>query len=178
MSDLAPSSGSATVTPLWASPAAWVVLSLICVAIDYWTGPAIQFPAAYLLPTSLAAWHGGWRWGIAFAAALPLVRLSFMSVWNVPWTLVEESVNAMIRIGVFALFAWLIGRAAGQMHDLRRTQVLEGLLGVCSVCKSIHNERTDEWQPLDVYAASLPPQARPEVCPRCMRQANDVFDRR
>jgi hypothetical protein len=167
-------SGSA----FWASPISWIVLSAACAVIDYLSGPTIQFPAVYLLPVSLAAWRGSRRWGIALAVLLPLCRLAFRAVWEPPWTLAESSINAGIRIGVFVTFAWLIDRTARQMHELRRARLLEGLLGVCAVCKKIRDERTGTWQPLDAYVATRPTELRREVCPDCRQDSHQVLDRR
>lgn len=159
-------------------PVYWVAFSLICVAIDYKIGPFIQFPIVYLAPISLASWYGGRSWGLALALILPLFRLSFRTMWDPPWTLLESSINAAIRITVFASFAWLIDRTARQMRELRHMQLLEGMLGVCGVCKKIRDERAGAWQPLDVYVAGHPDEFRRDVCPDCTKQIRDVFDRR
>lgn len=159
-------------------PIYWVTFSLICVAIDYKTGPFIQFPLVYLAPISLASWYGGRGWGLALALILPLFRLAFRTIWDPPWTLLESSINAAIRITVFASFAWLIDRTARQMRELRRMQLLEGMLGVCRVCKKIRDQRAGAWQPLDAYVAGHPDEFRPDVCPDCTKQIHDVFDRR
>ena len=156
----------------------WIALSFVCLIIDYLTGPFIEFPVAYLVPISLASWFGGQRWGMALAFILPLCRLYFRTVWDPPWTLLESSINAAIRISVFASFAWLIDRTARQMRELRHMRLLEGMLGVCSVCKSIRDEHLDLWQPLDSYARTHPNDFHPDVCPECAKQMRDVFDRR
>jgi hypothetical protein len=159
-------------------PAHWLTLSLVCLAIDYSAGPIIEFPIVYLIPISIASWFGGRRWGMTLAFILPLCRLYFRTVWNPPWTFLESSINAGIRIGVFASFAWLIDRTARQMRELRHMHLLEGILGVCSVCKNIRDERLDAWQPLDSYAQAHPNDFRPELCPACARHVREVVDRR
>lgn len=40
-------------------PLYWVALSVFCLAIDYASGPGVQFPVAYLAPISMASWYGG-----------------------------------------------------------------------------------------------------------------------
>ncbi len=159
-------------------PVYWLTFSLLCVVIDYLSGPVIQFPIVYLAPISLAAWYGGRSWGLTLAFVLPLFRLAFRAIWDPPWTLLESSINATIRITVFASFAWLIDRTARQMRDLRHMHVLEAMLGVCSLCKKIRDRRADAWQPLDAYVAGHPDEFRPDVCPDCKKQTSDVFDRR
>lgn len=159
-------------------PIYWVTLSLICLAIDFVSGPVIQFPIVYLAPISLAAWYGGRSWGVALAFLLPLFRLYFRNIWDPPWTLFESSINAAIRVTVFVAFAWLVDRAARQMRDLRRMRLLEGILGLCSVCKKIRDQQADAWRPLDVYVADHVREFRPDLCPDCSKQVREVFDRR
>jgi hypothetical protein len=161
-----------------ASPASWIGLALICVPIDYYTGPVIQFPLFYLAPIGLASYYGRARWGLALAVVLPLFRLSFTTIWNPPWTLEESFINAAIRVSVFASFAWLIHRLGRQIRDLRRMHLLEGMLGVCSSCKMIRDTDRGRWQSLDGYLASHPEEFRRELCPACARESGEVFDRR
>jgi hypothetical protein len=160
-------------------PVTWLVLSVLCLAIDYASGPMIQFPIAYLVPISLAAWSSGRVWGIGLAVFLPLCRLYFTTaVWDSPQSLTESGINAAIRVVVFVTFAWLIDRTARQMRALRHMRLLEGMLGVCAVCKQIRDEGTDSWEPLDVYVSGHPGAFRHDVCPACASSQRDVFDRR
>ena len=115
---------------------------------------------------------------MTLAIVLPLCRLYFRTVWNPPWTFLESSINAAIRIGVFASFAWLIDRTARQMLELRHMRLLEGMLGVCSVCKNIRDDRLYSWQSLDSYIRAHPGEFRQELCPACARHVRDVVDRR
>lgn len=158
-------------------PIYWVTLSLICMAVDYVSGPVIQFPVVYLVPISLAAWYGGRSWGLALAFLLPLFRLAFRSVWDPPWTWLDSSINAAIRMTVFASFVWLIDRTSRQMRDLRRMRLLEGILGVCGLCKQIHDQRSDVWRPLEAYVADHAKELRPDLCPGCAKHVREVVDR-
>lgn len=173
---IVPSNPFARLSECGALPICWV--SLICVAIDYVTGPVSQFPIVYLAPISMASWYGGRNWGLALAFILPLFRLYFVSVWDPPWTLLESSINAAIRMSVFLAFAWLVDRTVRQMRDLRRLRLLEGILGVCSVCKKIRDQQTDAWRPLDVYVADHAEELRPDLCPECAKHVREVVDRR
>lgn len=159
--------------PLW-----WLALTFLCLIIDYYTGPVIEFPLVYLVPISMASWFGGRTWGLALAVVLPLLRLYFRTIWNPPWTFFESSINAAIRITVFALFAWLIDRTASQMRALRHTRLLERMVGMCSVCGNIRHQQSDSWQSLDDYARSHPEDFQADVCPVCTTRVRDVFDRR
>jgi hypothetical protein len=159
-------------------PASWLILSLICLLVDFALGPTIQFPVVYLVPISLASWYGSRRWGLALALLLPLFRLYYRTLWEPPWSLAESAANAGIRMTVFAGFAWLINRTAQQMRDLERMHLLEGLVGVCSDCKKIRDVRDGAWQPLDDYVARHPAEFERDVCPECAKRVREVFDRR
>jgi hypothetical protein len=65
------------------------------------------------------------------------------------------------------------------MRDLKHTRLLEGMLGVCSVCKNIRNPHSSEWEPLESYIRTHPKDFQPDVCPDCGVRIGDVmFDRR
>jgi hypothetical protein len=161
-----------------AFPVLWVLLSVLCVAVDYNLGPFIQFPIVYLIPVSLASWHSGRGYGLALAAVLPLVRLYFISLWDPPWTLTESVVNAIIRIAVLGSFAWLVSRTAGQTRRLSsEVSLLSSMLPVCARCRKIRDTKGD-WQALDDYVAQNPADFHQELCSDCARIAEDIFDRR
>lgn len=159
-------------------PVHWLGISLACLLVDYLTGPFIQFPAVYLAPIGMAAWYGGRRWGLALAFVLPLFRLGFRVVWDPPWTIGESILNALIRVTVFAVFAWVFDRTARQMRELRRMYLLEELVGVCRACKKIRDQGDGAWQPLDDYVARHPEEFRHDLCPDCAKRAAEIFDRR
>jgi hypothetical protein len=160
------------------SPFYWLFLSAVCLAVEYYSGPYIQFPIVYLVPVSLASWYSGRRWGLGLALVLPLFRLAYRPVWDPPWTLAESAINAAIRITVFASFAWSIDRIAGQMRALKQMYLLEGMLGVCGACKKIRDKTGGDWQTLDAYVTRHPEEFTREWCPDCQKQATELFDRR
>lgn len=158
----------------------WVGLSAVVLAIDYALGPVIQFPAAFILPVSLAAWYNGRAWGLALAVLLPLVRLYFVAISDPPWTIAEAAANAAIRAGVLGLFAVLVDRVAVQREALsRRVEALEQFLPVCAVCKRIKREADATWYPVEHYLRlSSEESRRALVCPDCAREAGETFERR
>ena len=157
----------------------WSAISLVVVALDYLSGPVIQFPAAFVIPVSLAAWYNGRPWGIALAVVLPLVRLYFTTILNAPWSFAEAAVNAGIRIAVLGFFAVLVDRVAVQSAALsKRAELLEGMLPVCVLCKRVRDERKT-WHPLEQYVLSKSKeQVTHEVCPDCAVKSNEMLDRR
>lgn len=157
----------------------WLGVSLVVVAVDYLSGPVIQFPALVIIPVSLAAWYSGAAWGLALAFALPLVRLYFTTILDAPWTFAEAAINAVIRMTVLGSFAFLVNRVAVQAKALsERVEILEGMLPVCAMCKRIRGEDAN-WQPLEQYVlAQSRDQISNEICPACARRAAETFDRR
>jgi hypothetical protein len=157
----------------------WFAISLIVLALDYAIGPVIQFPAAFIIPVSLAGWYNGWPWGVALAIVLPLVRLYFTTILAAPWSFTDAAINAGIRMLVLGLLAVLVDRVAVQTAALsRRAQILEGMLPICAVCKRIRGEH-GTWQPLEQYVlAQSRDQVSDEVCPDCAARLGETFDRR
>ena len=157
----------------------WSTISITVVALDYVSGPVIQFPAVFVLPVTLAAWYSGWPWGIALSVVLPLVRLYFTTILHAPWSFTEAAINAGIRIAVLGFFAVLVDRVATQAKALSmRVQVLEGILPICPVCKRISDAR-ETWHPLEQYVLSQSKdQISHEVCPDCAVKLGETFDRR
>jgi len=129
----------------------WFAMALVVLCLDYFSGPFVQFPVFFVLPVVLATWYNGKRWGFFYAFALPLVRLYFNTVWQIPWTMFEGTVNALIRTTVLCTMAYLVDRAAAEAKSLNReVKVLEGFLPICVSCKKIRDDK-EEWQPLEKY---------------------------
>ena len=152
-------------------PSVWFVLAVICVGIDYLSGPLVQFPIVFLLPVALSSWYGGKVWGILYSLVLPIVRMLFTVYWAVPWTLWESIGNTLIRMTVFSLFAVIIERVAVEQRALsHRVKVLEGLLPVCSFCKKIRNEKGD-WEKMEKYITEhSEAEFSHGLCPECLRE--------
>ncbi len=147
-------------------------LSILLLIADYFSGPFIQFPITYLIPVALVSWFNGRRWGLLFAAAMPLFRFYFnIALWTVPWTILDASINALIRIVVLSSFALIIDRTADQTRQLsRQVSLLEGLLPICSYCKKIRDQN-EEWQVLEKYIMERTPATFTHgICPDCLRE--------
>lgn len=151
-------------------PAYWVALAVAMSGVDYLAGPLVQFPIAFVVPVVLASWFSGRGWGLGLAVVLPLVRLYFVTRWEVPWEIEYSVVNAVIRIVVFGGIALLVDRTARQERELaRRVDTLEGLLPICSSCKKIRDEK-DAWRPIESYITERSGATFTHgFCPSCAR---------
>ncbi len=156
-----------------------LVLSLLCIGssiilliADYFAGPFVQFPVTYLIPISIASWYLGRSWGLALSSIMPLIRFFFnIALWSIPWTIVEASINCIIRIFVFSLFAVLIDRAAKQTFALsKEVNMLSGLLPICSYCKKIR-DNSNQWMPVEQYITQRSDASFTHgVCPECAKK--------
>jgi hypothetical protein len=148
----------------------WVVLSILILFIDYVTGPFIQFPFLFIVPVVFSTWYNGRAWGLGYAIVLPLIRLYFNTIWSIPWTMVEGSINALIRISVLLLLAYLVDKVAAQTKTKEKeVKLLEGLLPICASCKKIRDEK-GEWQVLEAYITRHSQASFSHgVCPDCAK---------
>lgn len=154
------------------SPLAWLGLTLLVVTGDYLTGPFIEFPILFIFPVALAAWYNGRRWGLALAVLAPLAHLYFLTVWTVPWTMVEGSINITIQMIVLGALAWLVDQVARQRREIR---VLQGLLSICSVCKKVRAQ-DNTWETLERYlTAHSEAEFSHGLCPTCLREHYGEF---
>lgn len=144
-------------------------LALVILLGDYLAGPTIQFPILYLIPVSLASWYRGFSCGLTFAVTLSLIRLLFnIQFWSVSLTVLDASINTVIRILVLGGAAFLVSRTAMQTRALaNRVNVLEGCLPICSFCKKIRDDNNN-WQPLERFISDRSnAQFTHGFCPEC-----------
>jgi hypothetical protein len=147
------------------------IATLLLIA-DYFSGPFIQFPISYLIPITFLSWFHGRSWGLFLAILMPLVRFYYnIALWTIPWTIVEASINALIRIIVLSSFALIIDRTANQTQKLtRQVSLLEGLLPICSYCKKIRDQK-DQWQVMEKYIMDRSEATFSHgICPDCLRE--------
>ena len=147
------------------------ILSIVILVIDYRLGPFIQFPLLFILPVIIASWFISKWWGLFYAILLPIVRFYFTIIWLVPWTTFESAINALIRIGVLIILAYLTSKVASQTKKLEKeVKMLEGLLPICSSCKKIR-DNDNIWQPIEEYIiAHSDVSFTHGICPDCMQK--------
>jgi hypothetical protein len=150
--------------PLW-----WIVLGAVLLWADRLTGAAAQFPVLYALPVILAAWFSG-RWpALSLAIAVPLVRIATLVMpQSRPDDIAELVLLTMFRGVVVVFLAVWFARLAALERDLElKVKVLEGLLPICSFCKSIRNE-AGEWEHLETFISRRSDaEFSHSLCPSC-----------
>ena len=145
----------------------WIVASLVILAVDYLTGPFIQFPILLIVPVALATVTNGLPGGIALALALPAIRLSFFFRWELSSTWAMEAIDTAVDIAILTAFAVLIDRIVKQQREIR---MLKGLLPICGHCKRIRDQG-GTWRQLETYITQHSgARFSHTFCPECGRK--------
>ncbi len=153
-------------------PLYWVIIAVLILRADYITGPFIQFPILYLVPIGLGSYYNGRVWGLIFALGMPLIHLCFLNLWEeAPWTIFEATINALIRIFVFVIFAYLVERVVTQKRELEKeVHILRGILPICSFCKKIR-DKDEKWVALEDYiTVHSEAEFSHGLCPECVEK--------
>jgi phosphoglycerol transferase MdoB-like AlkP superfamily enzyme len=153
------------------NPMASIILAILCLVLDFFIGPFIIFPITFMLPVIISAWFCRSYYAYSLAVIQPLIRLGFQFYWPFPWNVTDSIINTVIRIIVFALFAYFVSRTARQTRELaKRVNLLEGILPICSLCKKIRDEHGD-WQSVEVYVSNRSEVSFSQsLCPDCLKR--------
>lgn len=152
--------------PIW-----WVGIAAVWLSVDVLTGPKTDFPVAYVIPVTLAAWYSGRRPAVALAVVMPLVHVAFsIALWKAPGSMVSLAAVTTIRgVVVIAMALWFARLAEHERALHRHVQSLEGLLPICSFCKRIRNE-SGEWERLEAFISSRSEaEFSHAFCPSCWK---------
>ena len=132
-------------------PVTHVAVGGAVLALDLLTGPFLMFPIMFVLPVTFAGWYCGRRLAMALAVILPVARACIAALVELPHPFLFVLANAIVRVFVLLLIAYLVSRTATQTRELsRRVKLLEDLMPICCFCKRIRDERND-WQQLESY---------------------------
>lgn len=143
-----------------------IALAAIFLALDFFSGPLIQFPITFIIPVALAAQFSNPRLSYGLAVIQPLICFGFVFLWDAPWSVGGSIVNAVIRMAVLLIIAYFINRTRRLAQEIKR---LEGFLPICSFCKKIRTER-NEWQQMEVYISkNSQADFTHSICPECAR---------
>ena len=152
------------------SPIYWLILSVVIIVLDYFTGPYVRLRILYIIPISMASWFNGRRWGLVLSCSLPLTRIVFRSLWAIPWGVEETIFNAIVYIIIFSLLVFLIGYEKQRRSFLKEVRVLRGLLPICSFCKRIRNQ-DNNWESLEDYISKhSEAEFTHSFCPECAKE--------
>ena len=148
----------------------WIPIAIGLVLMDWIAGQVGPGPALYALPVTVAAWYSGQAPGLCLALLLPVSRLVLeLWLWGVPLSAADEILLVTTaRVCTYTLLSLLVFRLSEHERALARDlRVLEGLLPLCSFCKSIRNG-SNQWETLETYIQSRSgAEFTHGVCPDC-----------
>jgi hypothetical protein len=142
------------------------------IALDFFSGPTLQFPVFFVVPVMLAAWYHGAGLAIRLALGLALARFACHWIWGFPLELFPAILNNVMRGSVLAGLAYVTALVAYRMNSLRnRVGQLEARLPICPGCGLVRDE-AGAWVPL----ADLPVPASRPSCAACEdRTSGPIF---
>jgi hypothetical protein len=142
----------------------WILLAVGILHLDYRTGPNIATSYLFLFPVALAAHYNGRTWGWALAVGMPLIRFCFHFAWDDSISVTERVLNAVIRISVLTIAAYLVDRVRRQAQEIK---ILRGILPICMTCKKIRTP-DQKWLPVEAYITkNSEAKFSHTFCPEC-----------
>jgi hypothetical protein len=147
-----------------------LLLALAFAAIDWELIPLRVFPFVFIFPLMLAAWNRSLPFAMICAVGLSLTRIAHQFVFDEKPDSVDEMAAALVRFFVLLLLAAMTNRMGKQTRQLRhRVRLLEGILPICSHCKSIR-DKNNNWVQLEGYiTAHSEAQFSHSLCPKCFK---------
>jgi hypothetical protein len=158
-------------SPLW-----WVGIGAGLVWATYLAGPDARFPVLYVLPVSVAAWYSGRRTAVTMSVVVTAANLVFLvAMWPASNGFASDVAEHCFRGSVITLMGLWFARLAEHERQLHRYVLkLEGLLPICSFCKSIRNE-AGAWERLETFVSTRSDaQFSHGLCPSCVRDHYSV----
>jgi hypothetical protein len=156
--------------PARVSFAWWVAMAAALLVVEYATGLYNQFPVAYVIPVSLAAYYSGRVPALLLAVAIPIVHLAFVVLDQEPTDVFGLAAFAVFRGSVIVFMALWFARLSDHERALvDEVHTLKGLLPICSFCKSIRND-SGEWELLERFISRRSQtQFSHGICPACQQ---------
>lgn len=151
---------------------AWFImlLCLVFAAVDWELIPLKVFPFVFIFPLMLAAWNRSLYFALACAVLLSLTRVAHQFVFDEKQDSFDDATATLVRFFVLLLLAALSHLLGKQTRQLRlRVRLLEGILPICSRCKSIRDKHGN-WVQLENYiTAHSEAQFSHSLCPPCFK---------
>lgn len=145
-------------------PILWIILAVISVAADYYTGKVYNFPILIAIPIALATWYNGRVFGIFTGILITAGELYVVSTWldTIPYIII--SLYFLVRLILVFSYIFLIDIISRQKKELK---ILRGFLPICSFCKKIRDEK-GSWVQLENYIDEhSEAKFSHSVCPEC-----------
>jgi len=129
----------------------WWPVGCALIVLDYALGSDPAFPVFYTPAVIAAAWYSGRTPAAALAIAVPAAHALLLTLWWKPEHLAMLIAATAFRgAAILLLGVWFRRLADHEAAMSRHIQALEGLLPICSFCKSIRND-AGEWERLEAF---------------------------
>ena len=115
--------------------------------VDWITSPFVYFPILFVVPVVLCARYHKVSHAYGLAVLLPLGRMMMAEFVDKLHPFVYAAINAVIRVSVLLLLAYLVGRITRQTALLKHR--FEGLVRVCAWSRTVEYE--GEWLSFEAY---------------------------
>ena len=136
---------------LWNRTWFMILICLVFVGLDWELVPLQVFPFVFIFPVMLVAWNRPLWLSALCAGLLSLTRVLHQVAFSTHPVVTDEMADALICFCVLELLALLTTLLGRQSRQLRqRVHALEGLLPICSFCKSIRDEK-QAWVRFEEY---------------------------
>ena len=156
---------------LWNRPWFMIILCLVFVGLDWELIPLQVFPVVFVFPLMLVAWNRPLWLSLVCAVLLSLTRVIHHFAFAAKPVEMMDLADALICFFVLLLLALLTTMLGRQSRQLRqRVRALEGLLPICSFCKSIRDEK-QVWVRFEEYLAQHSDAIVSHgLCPDCAKK--------
>ena len=161
---------------LWNRPWFMIILCFVFVGLDWELIPLQVFPVVFVFPLMLVAWNRPLWLSLASAVLLSLTRVIHQVAFSTKPVVMMDMADALVCFFVLLLLALLTTLLGQQSRQLRqRVRALEGLLPICSFCKSIRDEKQD-WVRFEEYLAKHSDAIVSHgLCPDCAKKHYGEF---
>ena len=161
---------------LWNRAWFMLLLCLVFVGLDWELIPLQVFPVVFVFPLMLVAWNRPLWLSTLCAVLLSLTRVLHQVAFTSSPIVVNEMADAFICFFVLELLALMTTMLGRQSRQLRqRVRALEGLLPLCSFCKSIRDDQQN-WVRLEEYITQHSEAVFSHgLCPDCARKHYGEF---
>lgn len=161
---------------LWNQPWFMVILCLVFVGLDWELIPLQVFPVVFVFPLMLVAWNCPLWLSLACAVLLSLTRVIHHVAFSAKPVTLLDAADALMCFFVLLLLTLLTTLLGQQSRQLRqRVRALEGLLPICSFCKSIRDDKQD-WVRFEEYLTQHSDAVVSHgLCPDCAQKHYGEF---
>jgi hypothetical protein len=129
------------------SPVTYCIIGGALLLFDLFMGKYLLFPILFFIPVVLSAWFCGSRLAYLQAFILPCGRFFIDEFIHHPAPFFYIVSNAIIRVAVLLLIAFLVSRIARQSKELERRY--NDLVRVCAWSRTV--EYQGEWISFEQY---------------------------